>query len=426
LPPPRILFDFEVSSNGVVHTFHETSYALSTIAVATDIKIGNKNVHIGQIESISFTPAAFPDKLKVQPFDYNESRQFLLDLRSSVNGPVSRSIKGVTSKTGVSFSVDLPASLESVGTHFLSFRFLASDGLSVELKPHDAVHGDLIENPASLNFTVAAKLAVADATLPSAGDFFYGNEVAFDFKLKDLVSGKLLSRAAGDENNVFLSLRHSQDGSNEFTSATVPATFASDVFSIRWKITPNAVRGKGSLVLSAGQDLPVYDAEGNRALRLDVNVGGDIDIVKKVYTTDNPDTSKTVIMVTFSLTCRGQALDNAELFANLRRGNTIVARDLSVSSAVNGQYEVSYAGPHKAVTEGRYVFDVYRVTDRTRVQDSKGAIKLEPLLSVDIDHEGVATGSDLVVDPGLIVVAALFVATIFVVLTQQKLVSVSK
>jgi hypothetical protein len=291
LPPPRILFDFEVSSNGVVHTFHETSYVLSSIAVATDIKIGVKHAHIGQTEVISFVPAAFPDKLKVQPFDFNESRQFFLDLRSSVNGPVSRSIKGSTHKSGVSFNVDLPATLESVGTHFVSFRFLASDGLSVALKPHDAVHGDLIENPALLNFTVAAKLAVDDATLPSAGDFFYGNEVSFDFKLKDLVSGKTLSRASGDENNVFLSLRHSQDGSDEFTSATVPATFAADVFSIRWKITPNAVRGKGSLVLTAAQE-PVYDAEGNRALRLDVNIGGDIDITKKVHTTDNPDTSR--------------------------------------------------------------------------------------------------------------------------------------
>jgi hypothetical protein len=42
---------------------------------------------------------------------------------------------------------------------------------------------------------------------------------------------------------------------------------------------------------------------------------------------------------------------------------------------------------------------------------------------VDIDHDGVATGSDLgVVDPGFIVVALLAVATIFVVLSQQKLI----
>jgi hypothetical protein len=105
--------------------------------------------------------------------------------------------KGTTARSGVSFSIDLPATLESVGTHFVSFRFLAFDGSSIELKPHDAVHGDLIENSALLNFTVTAKLAVTDAKLPTGGDVFYGNEVAFEFKLKDLVSGKLLSRAAG-------------------------------------------------------------------------------------------------------------------------------------------------------------------------------------------------------------------------------------
>jgi hypothetical protein len=88
----------------------------------------------------------------------------------------------------------------------------------------------------------------------------------------------------GEDNNVFLSLRHSQSGSEEFTSASVPATFANDVFSINWKITPNAVRGKGSLVLTAGpgQDYPIYDEEGKHPVRLDVNIGGDIDIVKKV------------------------------------------------------------------------------------------------------------------------------------------------
>jgi hypothetical protein len=110
LPPPRIIFDFEVSTNGVVHTVHETSYALAAIAVATDIKISryfvcillfcfltfvlfSKDVHIGQTETVSFQPAAFPEKLKVQPFDYSDSRQFFLDLRSHVGGAVTRSIK---------------------------------------------------------------------------------------------------------------------------------------------------------------------------------------------------------------------------------------------------------------------------------------------------------------------------------------------
>lgn len=98
-----------------------------------------------------------------------------------------------------------------------------------------------------------------------------------------------------------------------------------------------------------------------------------------------------------------------------------IARDLQVSSSENGQYEVSFSGLHKTLSEGRYVFDIFRVSDTARVKDSKGAIKLEPLLSVDIDHQGVATG-DLGVDPGFIVVAILAVATIFVVLSQQRLI----
>ncbi len=422
LPPPRVLFDFEVSTNGVLHTFHELAYQLNTIAVATNIKIGTHNVQIGQVETVSFQPAAFPDKLKVQPFDFDESRQFFLDLRSIVGGPVTRSIRGTTVKSGVSFAVELPASLESVGAHFLSFRFLASDGALVELKPHDAVHGDLIENPALLNFTVASKLAVADATIPSAGDFFYGNEVSFSFKLKDLVSGKVLTRTPGsEENNVFLTLRHKGASGAEFTSASVPATYSGEVFTINWKITPNAVRGKGVLALSAGQNLPIYDAEGKDLVQLEVSIGGDIDVKKTVYTTNNPDTSKTVIMATFSLTCRGQPLDNADLYANLRRGSTVLARDLQVSSSKDGLYEVSWTGLHKNAPEGRYVLDVYRVTDRTRVTESKGALALEPLLSVDIDHDGVSTGSDFVIDPSFIIVTLLAAATVAVILSQQKL-----
>jgi hypothetical protein len=42
----------------------------------------------------------------------------------------------------------------------------------------------------------------------------------------------------------------------------------------------------------------------------------------------------------FNLVLLSKALDNAELFANLRRGSVVVARDLQVSSTADGQYEV--------------------------------------------------------------------------------------
>ena len=157
-------------------------------------------------------------------------------------------------------------------------------------------------------------------------------------------------------------------------------------------------------------------------MRLEVNVGGEIDVKKDTYSTINPDTSHTVIMATFSLSCRGMPLDNAELVANLRRSSTLVARDLQVSSAADGRYEVSWAGSHKDAPDGHYVLDVYRKTDKDRVVESKGAIKLEPLFTVGLDHDGIVTGDSVMfISPEFLIVAILGVGTVYASLSLQKL-----
>merc|ERR1711916_60267 len=122
-----------------------------------------------------------------------------------------------------------------------------------------------------------------------------------------------------------------------------------------------------------------------------INVGGEIDVKKTTKTTDNPDTIATAIVGHFVLTCEGKSLDNAELVAALRRGSEVIAEDLLVSSTADGVYEVSWDAPHKQLSEGHYTWDVYRETDKSRVVESKGAIKLEPLFSASFYHDGVVS-----------------------------------
>lgn len=422
LPPPRILFVFEVASQGITHTVHEVSYLLGSQAVAANIKLFKQDIKIGQTEVITIQPSVLLQSGSVQPIDFDESRKFFLDLRSKVGGAVVRSIPAVVAKDTATFTVLLSPVLESLGRHFVSFRYQAADGTSVDLKNYDSNLGEVVDTAAS--FTVNAKLVLSDvSSQPQAGDFFYGNEVSFIFKVKDSVSGKYLTRGdSSEESNVFLLLQHTQGGSPAFTSATVPATYTDDSFIINWKITPNAVRGPGILVLSArgadGKDIPLSDAEG-KEYRLNINVGGDIDVKKNTYSTNNPDTAQTAIVATFSLSCRGNPLDNAELVANLRVGSKEVARNLHVSSSSDGLYEVSWTGPHKSAPGGHYTLDVFRETDKARVVESKGAITLEPLFSVELDHEGIGS-SEFPIAPEIIIVVLLGIGTVFASLSLQK------
>jgi hypothetical protein len=125
-------------------------------------------------------------------------------------------------------------------------------------------------------------------------------------------------------------------------------------------------------------------------------------------------------MATFSLSCKGLPLDNAELVASLRRGSVPVANELLVSSASNGNYEVSWTGRHKAAPDGHYVLDVYRKTDQKRVAESKGQVTLEPLFSVELDHNGIVK-NEFIISPEILLIALLAGATILSYLAFLKL-----
>lgn len=147
-------------------------------------------------------------------------------------------------------------------------------------------------------------------------------------------------------------------------------------------------------------------------MRLNVNIGGDIEVQKSTYSTNNPDTHQTLFAANFSLTSKGNSLDDALLVANVRHGATVVARNLGVSNHA-GSYEVSWTGPHKLAPGGHYTWDVYRQVDADRP-------RVEPLFSIEFDHEGVAT-TDFGVAPELLLVGALGVAFFFVSQTLSKL-----
>jgi hypothetical protein len=312
LPPGKLLFRFEIrgleKTTTAAHTVYEIGYQLETSAIVSQI-VFEKEVRLGQTVSVTATPSSFPDK-RLVAFDVSspavlDARKFFLDIRT-IHKTVVRSIAGKSVGGGkYVFSYKLEPLLESLGTQVLSFRYRAEDGRDFVLAPYDTMHGELIEGSSSLQINVLTKLTLTNVkSMPTATDFFYGNEVAFVFTVKDAISNQVISlgnnRGAESGPHIYLTLQH-RDPLRDFTSATVMATKDTDSneFSIIWKISPNAVRGAGVLVLTArgydGIDVPLM--QDDASVRIDVTVGGEIDVQKTTWSTSNPDTFNTVQLV---------------------------------------------------------------------------------------------------------------------------------
>lgn len=436
LPPGRLTFRFEVRAAGnpsePAHTVHETTYQLNTHAVVADVTVEGAP-HLGQTLTVSASPSAFPDKRAVHAFDAStpemrEGRKFFMDLRTR-GGVVTDSVQGESSATGDKyvFALKLAPELKSLGTHHLAFRYVAADGKSFDLPAYDTKRGELVEDTAALSVRVNTKLQLVDVEdLPTDTTFQYGNEVVFSFKVKDAVSGQFLSASSSVDGSVLLVLSH-KDSLREFISVSQPAVVVGDKFLVNWKVTPNAVRGAGTLALVArgrdGSDLALEQSDGT-PLRLAVVVGGEIEVKKTTFSTANPDAFNTILLANFSLTSAGHLLENTLLAATLRRGDVVIARDLPVSSTSPGVYEVSWSGRHSAAPSGIYSFDVYRESDCVRLAESRVVYtqmkrenpsaniaepKIEPLFSVDLSHTS-PVASDTSLTPQVVAILVLVVS----------------
>jgi len=238
-----------------------------------------------------------------------------MDVRSP-GGQLLRSVPGKHSSSSSSssssasdrylFVVHVEPTLDSIGTNVIAFRYQPVNGAAIELANFDSAYEELFEDASVLNYTVAAQLAMVDVREEPAHDaYYYGNEISFVFKVKDLISGKYIknkNRISGvvettkeeikqeegseikeeeekivesqsttitqqqqqqqQQANIYLSLEHKDENRPKpFVSAFEPAVREvgtdEEVFVIRWAINPNAVHGVGSLTVSA------QDADGN-------------------------------------------------------------------------------------------------------------------------------------------------------------------
>lgn len=456
LPPGQLVFRFEVSSgDGPAHTVHDVFYKLNVPAVASQIAFEGFSrdqapvFKLGEQVVVSFVPASFPDLRAVHPFrvtdvDGNQvldKRQFYLDLRSgSPSSPPTQSIKGKVVDDKYVFTLDLEPRFEAIGTHFVSFRYYSAQEKDFQLQAYDSFFGELLEDTSSLNYTVNAELHFTDVdSQPKGKDFYYGNDITLVFKVKDTISGSYIRAIEDDQSQggarVFLSLQHPDPvRDTPFTSATADAVVSGkEQFSILYKITPNAVRGPGQLVISARgsnvDDIPLLNDEGKRA-RFDIEIGGEIDVASSTFSTDNPDSQEAVFAAHFTLSCEGNALDNALLSANVESSDgTVLARNLIVGS-FHDAYEVSWTTEHSNVPEGTYTLKFYRDTDKKRVAEGleyyERKLKqnqkliaagqkvtevlekptLSPLFTIDIEHDGIGM-TDFPVSPELIAVSVL-------------------
>jgi len=228
----------------------------------------------------------------------------------SPGGQLLRSVPGKHSSSSSDrylFVVHVEPTLDSIGTNVIAFRYQPVNGAAIELANFDSAYEELFEDASVLNYTVAAQLAMVDVREEPAHDaYYYGNEISFVFKVKDLISGKYIKnknriisgvvestkeeikQEEGSEikeeeekivesqstitqqqqqqqqqqANIYLSLEHKDENRPKpFVSAFEPAVREvgtdEEVFVIRWAINPNAVHGVGSLTVSA------QDADGN-------------------------------------------------------------------------------------------------------------------------------------------------------------------
>jgi hypothetical protein len=311
-------------------------------------------------------------------------RRFVMDVHSR-KGALLRTVVGKAQGTETAkyvFEVPVTATLDVIGLNVVSFRYVSASGHSVELAGFDSHFGELIEDPASLNYTVSANLQIVDVKeQPKATTFAYGQVVQFRFRVKDVLSGSYISVGENEQANVYLSLKHVDETKGRpFVSANEAATEEVNEkgvkeFVIQWAINPNAVQGAGVLSLSAqdadGNVVELSDVTTGKPVQLEVTVGGDIQVEHSSYSTSDATTYReTAFVVQFGLSCQNESLTNAQLRASVYRDEQLVLSLLPVSTSEEGLYSVSWGSAHDASPSGLYKLKFFREVDRKRAVEA--------------------------------------------------------
>jgi len=402
LPAGNLNFRFEVANARGVHSSETVSYQLSFAMVATAITFESFTPQqapaykVGQTVKVSIEPATFPDLRTVHGYPLTDvtgknvadKRHFVMDI-STPSGTVLRTVHGApkpgSDKSRYQFEVPVTASLDSFGTNLISFRYVTAYDEDIPLANYDSFYGELYEDTTVLNYTVSGELYMVDVKdKPSTNDFYYGNDISFRFKVKDIVSGQYVEKGSDEQANIYLSLQHKdEDRGRPFTSAVQAATETvnadgSKEFVINWAINPNAVQGPGTLLLSAkdadGHQLPLFkEGSKKQPVKFEVTIGGNISVESTTYSTSESTYKETVFVAQFKLACQEKSLRDAQLRCSVVYTDETapVVSLLPVATNEEGVYSVSWTLPHDNAPSGDYTLKFYRETDRKRALEAK-------------------------------------------------------
>jgi len=239
--------------------------------------------------------------------------------------------------------------------------------------------------------------------------FFYGNDIVFRFQVKDTLTGKPVFAGKTESATIFLELKHQQTGKDRtFISTVQPASHYFDLlgnpqgFVINWVINPNAVRGAGILTVVAhdvdGNSLPLYEEKEKKAVSLNVNIGGNIDVSHNAHNFAL-ETTATTFFVDFTLTCQDKSLKNAQLrsLVSFKKEDDETFEELfhlPVATNNVGTYETSWTVPHAQAPTGQYKLEFFREVDSLRAEDKtkKESEDIKPLFQLTIPHTAAPTG----------------------------------
>ena len=91
------------------------------------------------------------------------------------------------------FSLPVAASFDSLGSNLVSFRYETASSQSIDLSPYDSEMDELMDETVALGYAVDSELHIVDVKdKPKSEQLYYGNVVAFTYKVKDSVSGEFI------------------------------------------------------------------------------------------------------------------------------------------------------------------------------------------------------------------------------------------
>jgi len=280
------------SATEVTHTVDTVSYTVQTQMVASDLKfVGGKNTfNIGDKVQVSMTPGVLPDLRTVQRLSLNP-RSFFLNVHSAQSSTVIDSYPGEFDQASgaYSFTYEVPATFDSVGTHTITFFYKTANDVSIPLKLFDSQTKYLYDVGQSFSYKVDSKLIVVDDNQGiKGGALQYGNDVALTFRVLDDLSKKYVWNGKADA-VAYLLLRHDVGKSSAFTSVKHAVTQIAERggtpphFSVEWSVNPNAFKGPAALLLVAedadGVEIPLF--KGSQQWAVNVDIGGNIEVSQK-------------------------------------------------------------------------------------------------------------------------------------------------